>query len=77
MADIKCLYSCRQCGLEKIPVPVPERTEKEEVTDWVKAAANLMGRDHLFRSSGCQSGRLDIMIPAPAGTSRVGEVVRS
>ena len=69
---ISVLYSCHQCGLKKIAVAVPARTD-EDVVVWVET---IMGRrlagDHAQRSPHCHPDTLDeVMIPM-TGTDRVG-----
>lgn len=66
----RVLYSCDGCGLTKIAVDVPARTD-EDVGDWVHSTAVLLGADHDRRKPRCRSGKVDMMIPA-TGTDRVG-----
>lgn len=68
---IECQYTCPQCGLTRVPVRVPARTDDSDVVTWVKATAELLGNDHYHRNPMCRFGKLDLWIPMD-GVDRVG-----
>lgn len=69
--QIEVLYSCHECGLNKVPVLVPAR-ESEGVIEWMNATVRVLARDHSQRSPRCETKALnDIMIPI-SGADRVG-----
>lgn len=68
---ITCFYTCKQCGLNEIPVEVPARDE-EDVVVWVKASAEIMGADHEKRNPTCPSRKIDLKIPVPPGAEKIG-----
>ena len=69
--EITCMYTCKSCGLTKVEVTVPARTT-EDVVVWVQETANLLGRNHSTRNPHCRERKIDLYIPIPAGTDRVG-----
>lgn len=71
------LYSCPECGLVDVPVPVPSRTT-EDVVQWFEGVMiRYLGVDHARRSPHCHPNKLrDVKIPMPAGTDRVGGAVK-
>lgn len=73
---ITCFYSCKVCDLKEIPVVVPAR-EEEDVVQWVQASAALMGSDHEKRSPTCPSRTIDLKIPMPAGSDKVGGLAKN
>lgn len=74
MTDIKIttevMYTCRVCGLEKIPLKVPAR-EQEDVVVWVEQTVRHVHVDHQQRTPGCAAEGVDLYIPTD-GTDRVG-----
>lgn len=69
---IEVLYSCRVCGLMRVPVQVPARGE-EDVVAWVeKVLTPALVADHKRRSFLCRPDTLsDVMIPV-TGADKVG-----
>lgn len=68
---ITVLYSCHECGLERVPVGVPAR-DHEEVMDWMRQTFRLVSADHRRRSPTCHPVTLsDLSIPIE-GTDRIG-----
>ena len=65
-------YSCHECGLKNIEVPVQARGAEDIVT-WVEEIMIVAcGHDHMRRSPSCHPEILsDIMIPID-GVDRVG-----
>lgn len=65
-------YSCHTCGLRKVEVDVPARTD-EDVVEWMKkTVGEHVQADHQRRSPGCSATHVqDLMIPM-TGTDRVG-----
>jgi hypothetical protein len=75
---ITVLYSCGECGIERQPVPIEERGPREDIKAWMDKVTAGLATDHQLRSMGCRSTTLrEVMIPAPKGTTRIGEGVRS
>jgi hypothetical protein len=72
---IEVMYSCHGCGLRDAAVTVPERGD-EDVVKWLDRVRAFIGADHASRSPHCRSGACDLKIPVPAGTEKVGKVVR-
>lgn len=69
---ITVLYSCPECGLERVPVEVPARGEEGVITWMDNMVITHLGSDHARRSPDCHPERLrDIMIPL-TGTEKVG-----
>jgi hypothetical protein len=68
---IKVLYSCHECGLNRVSVDVPARGE-EHVVEWMESTGKHLSNDHANRSPECHPETLsDVMIPI-TGTDRVG-----
>jgi hypothetical protein len=62
---ITVMYSCHECGAEKIKITVPARKEGEDVSQFVNETARLVGIHHSHR--GCIGQTCDLMIPAEKG----------
>ena len=73
--SITCKYSCFQCGIQRQDVVVSAR-EGENVVEWLeKVCAPALSRDHDRRSPHCHITKLDeVMIPIPAGTTKIGSL---
>ena len=71
---VRCMYSCRLCGLTKIAVDVPARGPNESVVHWVgETAARMLGEDHSSKSPTCRITKLDeVWIPID-GAARIGD----
>jgi len=71
---IRCMYSCRLCGIQKASLDVPARGDDEEVGHWVgETCARAIGEDHAKRSPGCSAQKIDeVWIPIN-GAPRVGD----
>lgn len=68
---ITVLYSCPECGLDRVPVQVPARDE-ENVIVWMEQTGEHLSLDHARRSPNCHPAQLkDIMIPI-VGAEKVG-----
>lgn len=61
---IQVKYSCVGCGVHRVTVTVPARTQ-EEVVEWVeKVMAQAISNDHSQRSPHCASRTMsEVMIP--------------
>ena len=73
---VEVLYSCDECGLKKIAVPVPARMGDEpNVVVWMETiCVPLLAQDHRRRSPECHPPTLkEIMIPV-TGADRVGGI---
>jgi hypothetical protein len=69
---VRCLYSCRGCGLTDIAVDVPARGADEEVAVWMQQAIRTLARDHGRRSPWCRPKALqEVKIPL-TGADRIG-----
>lgn len=68
---IRVLYTCVGCGVEKAPLHVRARLGEDLMT-WMDATMYVVHDDHRDRSPHCQSQHVDLMIPVPPGTERVG-----
>lgn len=68
---ILCYYSCKDCGLQKVPIQIPVRGQ-EDVVKWMGSTVLRMGLDHNRRSPRCHPSVLsDIMIPM-IGADKIG-----
>jgi hypothetical protein len=68
---INVFYSCAECGLQDIEVPVPAR-ESEDVIQWMDKTMPLLCADHDKHSPHCRPKELsNIKIPM-AGADRIG-----
>lgn len=65
MIEVK--YSCRVCGLHRIPVMIEPRDEEDDVVAWVSGPMSIaLVADHERRSPGCQPSEFsEVMIPLP------------
>jgi len=78
MATLTVLYSCDVCGLRRVALIADERAVGEDIIAWMDRTVAEVQRDHLTRTPGCPASKLsELMIPTPAGTTRIGEVPRS
>lgn len=69
---IKCIYSCKACGLKKVAVPVPVREQGQDLMVWMNTLMMSLGGDHFKRSPHCKTTSLDeVMIPI-TGANQVG-----
>ena len=66
-------YSCKQCGLQKQRLLVPERSDSEDAGQWVDRISPLISADHRQRCRSCPSQHCDLIIPYPAGTPALGK----
>lgn len=60
---IVCMYTCHRCGVKKVPVTVPARAPGQDIVEYVKATADLLGADHERVSPDCPLRKLDIYMP--------------
>jgi len=67
-------YSCRDCGLIDVQVPVAVRGA-EDVGQWMDGVLlPALANDHRTRSPRCSPRTLaNVKIPMPEGVSRVGD----
>lgn len=72
---IKCLYTCKSCGVLDRPVQMPARGDDESVADWMnKVCAPAISRDHENYSPHCtQRTMRNLKIPITDG-KKIGEV---
>lgn len=76
---IKCLYSCKICGLKDIEVDVPAR-EQEDVLQWFdKILSPALSRDHRKRTYWCIPKELsDVKVPiGNHPDAKIGEAQRN
>lgn len=75
--DITCKYSCRGCGLHRVPCLVPARGE-EDVLVWTREVmTRALMRDHAIRSPHCRTREFaEVMVPM-TGTSKIGGPVEN
>ena len=69
MTPVRCLYSCKTCGIERQPVDVPSRDPSEDVVDWMTGTlARTIYVDHSARSPLCAADRISqVEIPMEPG----------
>lgn len=68
---ITVFYSCRTCGLARIPCAVPARRE-EGLRAWLGAVSERLTVDHRSRAPHCSTPELaDLAIPM-TGAKKVG-----
>jgi hypothetical protein len=75
---IEVLYTCEECGLTDVPVPVVARTTEDVVVWLEQVAVPALARDHARRSPRCHVDKFaDVKVPMPAGTSKIGGTVEN
>ncbi len=67
---IICMYTCHACASIKVKVAVPAR-ENEDISDWIKATAQILGDHHCNRSPHCTERKVDLWIPVE-GADKIG-----
>lgn len=60
---IVCLYTCKRCGLTKVPVTVPAREAEQDIVEFTKATVALLGVDHERINPDCPARELDVHLP--------------
>jgi hypothetical protein len=70
---IRCFYKCR-CMAQQVAVDVQERTEDQDVVDWVEnTVGHAIGADHRARSPFCMATVMEFAkIPAPENAPFIG-----
>jgi hypothetical protein len=65
-------YSCFLCGLKDVPVEVKERSQDQDLMDWMNDVGILLSGDHNVKSPNCRPKQLsNIKIPI-SGRDKVG-----
>jgi hypothetical protein len=74
---LRCLYSCKDCGVQRAGVDVPERADGQVVTEWVESVLIMaIAADHNARSPKCRPETFsEVMIPVPEEAKGVGFTV--
>lgn len=77
VSTITCKYSCVECGLHRVEVEVPARSDDpaEDAVTWLeKIATPALVRDHERRSPNCHPKTFsEVMIPV-TGVDKIGGV---
>lgn len=70
---MKCFFKCA-CQPEEIAVEVPDRTEGQDVGDWVGNTVGLaIGEEHRRRSPFCRRATTEyVKIPMPENAPFIG-----
>jgi hypothetical protein len=65
MSGMTVLFTCHKCGLQRVRVEVPLRTEGQDIVEWTQQTAQYCGDRHALLSPKCDEGKLDLIIPLP------------
>jgi hypothetical protein len=62
---ITVLFTCHKCGIQRVRVPVKERTPGQDIKEWMDSVMVECGKVHKRISGRCDSRHLDLAIPVP------------
>jgi hypothetical protein len=63
--EVTLMYTCRGCGARDREVQVRERSNDEDVQQWMRTMIERVSADHATFSRGCSVSTCDIRIPLP------------
>ena len=66
-------YNCKACGSKARNVEVRDRAPEEGIENYVHHIARICGEHHRRIKPWCWAASLDLLIPAPKGTDRIGQ----